>query len=212
MKPEPADSSPANSSAAASAPAAASPAAASPAAGSSPATSASAAFASDASARAFSERRGRLVAGGVLLTVALLALLRDYLPWSWNGRLALAIMGTGFVVWAALARTAGLLVPGGVMIGVGVGSWLQASYGTAAFLWSLAAGFLLIPALSLALFGSRKNSGWAVWPAAGLTFAGVVVAGGTEARAVLGWLREFWPWLVLAGAVTLIVSGLRKNS
>lgn len=157
-------------------------------------------------------RRGRLVAGGVLLTVALLALFRDSLPWTWNGRLALALMGVGFVVWAALARNPGLLVPGGVLVGVGVGSWLQAGYGPAAFLWSMAGGFLLIPALSFALFGPRKIHCWAVWPAAGLVFAGLVVVGGAEVRTVIGFFREFWPWLLLAGAVGLIVSGLRKNS
>lgn len=156
-------------------------------------------------------RRGRLVAGGVLLAVALLALLGDRLPWSWNSRLTLALLGVAFVAWAGLARTSGLLVPGGILIGVGVGSWLQASYGPAAFLWSMAGGFLLISLLSLALFGPRKSTAWTVWPAAGLAFAGTVVAGGSEARAVLGFFRHFWPWLVLAGALALIVSGLRKN-
>lgn len=145
-----------------------------------------------------------------MLTVALLALLRDYLPWSWSGRGFPALLGLGFVIWAALARSSGLLVPGGVLLGVGVGSWLQASYGPAVFLWSMAGGFLLISVLSLALFGARKNSWWTLWPAAGLTFAGIVVAGGPEVRALLGWFRDFWPWILLVGAIALIVSGLRK--
>ena len=122
-------------------------------------------------------RRGRLVAGGVLLAVALTALAAPYLPPGLAGRAFLPFLGAAFVVWAALARTSGLLVPGGVLIGVGVGAWLQTIYGPAAFLFSLAGGFLLISVLSLLLFGPDRRTWWTVFPAAGLSFAGFVVSG-----------------------------------
>ena len=156
-------------------------------------------------------RRGRLIAGGVLLAVALFALAGEHLPWSWSGRAMPAVLGVGFIVWAALARASGLLVPGGVLLGVGLGTWLQASYGPAAFLWAMAGGFLSISLLSLALTGPRRGTWWTLWPASGLLIAGAVVAGGPEVRVALGWLREFWPWLLLAGAVALIASGLRRK-
>lgn len=157
-------------------------------------------------------RRGRLVAGGVMLAVALIALAGQHFGWSWHGRGMLALIGIAFVVWAALARSAGLLVPGGVLLGVGTGAWLQATYGPAAFLWSMAGGFILISVLSLALFGARKNTWWTLWPAGGLVFAGAVVAGGPEVRSLFAWLREFWPWLLLAAALVLLGSGFWKKS
>jgi hypothetical protein len=176
-----------------------------------PSTSDTPAPADDGTCRA-DPHRGRLVAGGVMLAVALLALLGQYFGWSWHSRAMPALLGVAFVVWAALARTAGLLVPGGVLLGVGVGAWLQATYGPAAFLWSMAGGFLLISVLSLALFGARKNTWWTLWPAGGLVFAGAVVAGGPEMRALFAWLRDYWPWLLIAAALVLIASGLRKNT
>lgn len=156
-------------------------------------------------------RRGRLVAGGVLLAVALLALAAPHLPWSWNGRGMLAVLGVGFIVWAALARTSGLLVPGGVLLGVGVGLWLQPVYGPAAFLFAMSGGFLAISALALLLFGRANCAGWTVYPAGGLALAGLVVTGGPEVRTLLRAARDYWPYAVIVVAAVLIVTGLRKN-
>ena len=123
------------------------------------------------------------------------------------------VMGVAFVVWAALARTAGLLVPGGVILGVGTGLWLRGAYGPAAFLLSLAAGFLLISVLSLALFGrGGRSTWWTVWPAGGLTIAAAAVGGGPEVRELFRALRDYWPYALLVAALALIASGLRGKS
>jgi hypothetical protein len=154
-------------------------------------------------------RRGRLVAGGVLLAVAGAALAAPYLPPGLAGRAFLPFLGVAFVIWAALSRSCGLLVPGGVLLGVGVGAWLQASYGPAAFLFSLAGGFLSISVLSVLIFGAKHKTWWTVFPAGGLTFAGIVVSGGPAVREVLRSLQHYWPYALIVVALALIVSALR---
>jgi hypothetical protein len=159
-----------------------------------------------------SSSRGRLVAGGVLLTVAVLALLSRHLSWSGSGRALLPVIGVAFVVWGALARNAGLLVPGGILLGVGVGSWLQPTYGTGAFLFAMAGGFLSISLFSVLLFGPKQRAGWTIFPALGLAFAGLVVAGGAEMRALLRTFGDYWPYALLIVALALIASAWGKKS
>lgn len=154
-------------------------------------------------------RRGRLVAGGVLLVVACAALAAPYLPPGLAGRAFLPFLGVAFVVWAALSRACGLLVPGGVLLGVGVGAWLQASYGPAAFLFSLAGGFLSISVLSLLIFGAKHRTWWTVFPAGGLVLAGIVVGGGSTVREALRTMQGYWPYALIVVALALIVSALR---
>lgn len=154
-------------------------------------------------------RRGRLVAGGVLLAVAGAALAAPYLPPGFAGRAFVPFLGVAFVVWAALSRSIGLLVPGGVLLGVGVGAWLQASYGPAAFLFSLAGGFLSISVLSMLIFGAKHKTWWTVFPAGGLAFAGIVVSGGPAVREVLRGMQNYWPYALIVVAVALIVSALQ---
>lgn len=156
-----------------------------------------------------SVRRGRLVAGGVLLAVALTALAAPYLPPGLAGRAFLPFLGVAFVIWAALARTSGLLVPGGVLIGTGVGLWLQTSFGPAAFLFSMAGGFLLISVLSWLIFGRNPRTWWTIFPAAGLAFAGLAVSGGPAMREFFQLMHHVWPYLLIVAALALIVSALR---
>lgn len=157
-------------------------------------------------------RRGRVVAGGVLLAVALSALLAPYLPRAMSGVLMPALLGVVFIVWGALARSRGLLVPGGILVGVGVGAWLQLSYGPAAFLLALAGGFLLISVLSFALFGAERCHRWTIWPALGLGIAAAVTGGGPEVRAVFRALHDYWPYALILVALLLIGSGLRDRT
>lgn len=161
-------------------------------------------------------RRGRRVAAMVLLTVAGLALLAPHFPWSWRGGILLP-MGVAFLVWAALVRSPGLLVPGGVLGGLGIGLGLIPALGPSATLFGLAGGFLLIAALNRLLLG-RTRVAWPLWPAAGLAFAGLMVLTAPHQR---DWWRdqrelwrfagEYWPYAVIAVALWLFFSPARKK-
>lgn len=168
---------------------------------------------SSSSCNSSGKARGRLVAGGVLLTIALIALVAPHVRWAWHGGGFLLLLGVAFVVWAALGRIGGLLVPGGILIGLGAGTALRPDYGNAAFLGCLAAGFLLISVLSLAIFGRReKNVWWTVWPAGGIGLSAVFSSGSPEVREFLRSARDYWPYALIVVALLLIVSGLRKKS
>lgn len=161
-------------------------------------------------------RRGRRVAALVLLVVAGFALLSPHLPWSWRGGILLPL-GVAFLVWAALVRSPGLLVPGGVLCGLGAGLGLISVLGPSATLFGLAGGFLLIAALHRLLLG-RAGVSWPLWPAAGLAFAGVMVLTAPyqrelwrEQRDLWRVAAEYWPYAVIAVALWLFFAPARKQ-
>lgn len=147
--------------------------------------------------------RGRRVTAAVLLTVAAVALLGRYVPLNWRESF-LPLIGVGFIVWAGLARSRGLLVPGGILVGVGTGIMLRGEYGQAAFLFSMAGGFLLVSVLSILMFGREKHCWWTIFPAGGLAFAGVMAASGPNAREWWRTVQPLWPWVLVAVAVFLL--------
>lgn len=155
--------------------------------------------------------RSRRVTAGVLLAVAAVALLGKYVPLQWRDSF-LPLLGVGFVVWAGLARVSGLLVPGGILIGVGLGTMLRGAYGHAAFLFSMAGGFLLISVLSILMFGREKNRWWTVFPAGGLAIAGVAAASGPDAREWWRAVQPLWPWALVAVAIYLLLTKPRGKS
>jgi hypothetical protein len=149
--------------------------------------------------------RGRRVAAVILLLVASAALAETYLPFAWQQGSPL-LLGLGFLVWAALARKRGLLVPGGVLAGIGVGALLRPEYGEAAFLFSMAGGFLLIAVLSRVLFVRGCGWTWPLYPAGGLALAAVARLGGPD---LWFWLRDalpLWPFLLVAVALYLLLT------
>jgi hypothetical protein len=154
--------------------------------------------------------RSRRVAAFVLLAVAGFALFREYIPIGWREG-GLALLGIMFVVWAGLARNAGLLVPGGILTGIGVGIVLRHEFGPAAFLFSMAGGFLLVSLLSLAMFGKAKSTWWTVFPAGGLAFAGLVQTAGPDVREWLRAVGPVWPYILIAIALWLLFTKPRSR-
>ncbi|WP_438480387.1 hypothetical protein [Oleiharenicola lentus] len=149
--------------------------------------------------------RSRRVTAGVLLVVAAVALLSRYVPLNWRDSF-LPLIGVGFIVWAGLSRTQGLLVPGCILVGVGTGIMLRGAYGNEAFLFSMAGGFLLISVVTKLMFPAIKGCWWTIWPAAGLAFAGVMAASGPNAREWWRSVRPLWPWVLVAVAVFLLLT------
>lgn len=152
--------------------------------------------------------RGRRVAAGILLLVACSSLFGQYLPFNWREGAPL-LLGLGFIVWSALARSPGLLVPGGILTGIGTGVMLRDEFGHVAFLFSMSGGFLLIGLLSLLMF--RRNTWWTLFPAGGLAFAGFVQLAGPDVRL---WLREIgpvWPYILILIAAYLLLSKPRAK-
>jgi hypothetical protein len=148
--------------------------------------------------------------GVVLLVVASLALLNRYLP-TRSEFLVLPLLGLGFTTWSVLARVPGLLVPGGVLFGVGSGIWAQRFYGLgggsnsgqALFLLCLAVGFLLITLFSLIFFRSRVL--WPLWPASFIGLAGALRLMGASWQEYLWRVLPYWPFALLVIGLLLVL-------
>jgi hypothetical protein len=148
--------------------------------------------------------------GVILLVVALLALVNRYLP-SRSDYLILPLLGLGFTAWAVLGRLPGMLVPGGILLGVGCGIGAQRFYGLGAgtnagqalFLCSLALGFLLITLFSLIFFRSRVV--WPLWPAAFIGLSGAVRLMGTSWQEYVWRILPYWPFALLVFALWLLL-------
>jgi hypothetical protein len=120
------------------------------------------------------------------------------------GAAALAVLGIELVIWAFLTRTAGLLIAGSVLAGVGTGVILAAGplAGTepqvvgAAFLFSGAAGFAMLAILSWLWW--RQLRAWAMITAVVVGAAGAAALEATGQATVLN----------LGVPATLLIGGL----
>ena len=148
--------------------------------------------------------------GVVLLVLALLALVNRYFP-TRSDSLVLPLFGFGFTLWSVTARMPGLLVPGGILLGIGSGIWAQRFYGLgggsnsgqALFLFCLGMGFLLITLFSLIFFRSRVV--WPLWPAAFIGFAGALRLMSSAWQNYLWGVLPYWPFALLAIALWLLL-------
>lgn len=134
------------------------------------------------------------------------------------GFLTLPILGGSFLAWGILARSAGLLIPGGVLSGIGLGIYLtdgppNLATGDAeggVFLLSFALGWFLIWALSV-LFTSDRLW-WALIPAGVMaTIGGAVLGGGIWLQA-LELVGTLWPLGLIAGGVLVLYRSSRGRA
>jgi hypothetical protein len=131
------------------------------------------------------------------------------------GAAAPAALGFELVVWAFVARTAGLLIAGSTLAGVGAGVILAAgplagagppAIG-AAFLFGVAAGFMLITTLSWLWWRQPR-----IWAA--ITAAAVGAAGAATLTAGTGWagaLNGAVPAALLAGGMVAAIRWRRGH-
>ena len=167
----------------------------------------------DGSARGRSRRRRRGW-GVVLLGVAAVALIERHTAYR-AGDALLLLLGLAFIGWAIMGRVCGLLIPGGILTGLGAGvlaeRWL--GHGGAqqdgVFLLCLAGGWVLIPVLTLAAF--RRVIWWPLIPAAAIGLTGLGQRGFPEWGGVLRDARDYWPYALIVLAVVLLFKAPRAK-
>ena len=119
--------------------------------------------------------------------------------------IAVALGGVAFLAAYLATRAYGLLVPGGVLTGVGVGLVLVARGQSLAVLeLGLAAGFLVIPFLQL-VTGAPRERGW-VWP---LLPAGILGALGAATLIDARLVALGLPGLLVLAGIVAVASGAR---
>jgi len=156
------------------------------------------------------EYRNRLIAGVALIAFGLLAIVPQVFDMDMLGLLFLPALAVVFLAWSLMTRTFGLLIPGGVLAGIGLGAFLidgplsnlaELETGGLFFL-AFAAGWALILLLS-----PLTEEGFQWWPAIPgsvmVAMGGLLLAGdtGLQVLKVVGYL---WPLALIVGGVALM--------
>ena len=148
--------------------------------------------------------------GGIaLILIGLLILAAQVFDLPAMGQLFLPALGLIFIVWGIASRSGGLLIPGGILTGIGTGVYLmqvlplQGAGHAGVFMLSFGGGFSLISLLS-AVFTPDKHW-WALIPGAILAAIGAALLIGGTALQVLEVLGTYWPVVpILVGAYLLL--------
>lgn len=121
-------------------------------------------------------------------------------------------LGAGFLIAGSLTRKPGLIIPGGIVGGVGLGilavennlfGSLNEPAEGAAFLIAFSLGWFSIPLFSR-LF-CRQTEWWAFIPGSIIALVGVLILGGETGLQILQWIGNYWPVsLIIIGGYVLI--------
>jgi len=157
------------------------------------------------------KRSGRWVAGLMLIAVGLFSLAGQFVRSEALGLMVLPGLGLFFVVWGLVSRNAGLLIPGGILSGLGVGVYLieqplwylNGSAEGGVIVLSLAAGFVGVTLLTA--LATNRAHWWALIPASILGLVGAALLAGDEGLRVLETVGRLWPVVLIAIGGALIL-------
>jgi hypothetical protein len=161
--------------------------------------------------------RNRLVGGLILIGIGLYLLAAQFFRAQWMGLTILPVLSAIFIVAGLLTRNPGLLVPGGILGGIGLGTYFTSvvlidSPGVlmgAAFLLSFAAGWALITVLSL-LIGKLQL--WPLIPGGIIAAVGLALLAGNTGLQLLEFVGRWWPLALVAGGLVMLWRGFRRQS
>jgi len=156
------------------------------------------------------QKREHLVWGVVLVALGLWMLASNLLKWDLGAVFPLGL-GVLFLVWGSVARKLGLLIPGGILAGIGAGALLTAGpfsgledpAAGGLFLLSFGVGWALIT-LTSALF-LRRTVWWPLIPGGIMAFTGGALLIGGPALDMLATLGQGWPIVLIAIGLYLLL-------
>ena len=155
-------------------------------------------------------------AGIVLVLIGAVALVSPYVD---LGLLLFAGLGLTFLVWGVVKREVGLIIPGGILSGIGAGvlatAWLGSDYqnfrdiGAAVYLLCFAGGWGLITLFS-ALF-TDETHWWPLIPGGIMAVLGVSMLTGNAGKWLMQLLTQGWPLILIGLGVFLIARQWRRS-
>ena len=157
------------------------------------------------------DSRGRSVAGIALIAIGLLALLAQLTNWSILGWIVLPTLAVIFLTWGVLTRNFGLIIPAGILGGLGLGlftmvgpfSSLFAGLQPGVFMLCFAAGWAFIALLSPVF--SDRFQWWPLIPGAVIGMVGLFLLGGRFTWAMMQLMGYGWALLLIGiGAYLLL--------
>ncbi|MGD8821668.1 MAG: hypothetical protein PVG63_01085 [Anaerolineales bacterium] len=155
--------------------------------------------------------RKNMATGAALIALGALFLLAQTLENIDFALLIVPAMGVIFLAWGLAVRQVGLLVPGGILSGVGVALVLVENVLTdlrgdaegGIFVLAVAAGFVLVWLLGTLVL--QQKSWWALIPAGLMGLIGAILMIGEDALDSLELLNYVWPAvLIIAGLAILL--------
>lgn len=160
--------------------------------------------------------KSNLLPGAALISIGILSLAGQFLDIESIGQFFLLALGTIFLVWGLLSRTFGLIIPGGILAGLGTGVFLVSGplssvselATPAVLLLSFAGGWVLVSLLSM--LTSEGFQGWPLIPAAVMSLIGGAFLMGEEGLQVLAYVGKAWPLILIVIGLYLIL--VRKGA
>jgi hypothetical protein len=161
-------------------------------------------------------RQRKLLLAVFLIGVGVMLLLSQWLQLSWLSLLILPLIGIGFLAWGIFAREVGLMIPGGILLGIGGAIFVQSQLlpqasglpTVALIMFGMAAGLAIVALLS-PLAG--KLALWPVFPALIFALFGMLFLGGEQGLQVLITLGQFWPVILIIAGVAILVRLVRRD-
>jgi hypothetical protein len=154
------------------------------------------------------DRKGKLTGGIILITIGLGLLIFQWVSLEMFFPL---MIGLVFILAGILNRSAGLLIPGGIVGGVGLGimamenTWFApvgTTEGGGIFLLAMSLGWFSIILLSK-LF-TDETQVWPVFPGGAMALIGGLILMGEAGLQILEVLGTFWPVILVVIGLSLL--------
>ena len=165
------------------------------------------------------EKRREPIHGLFLIALGGVLLLNQLFDGNLFGLMVVAGLGLFFMTWGVLTRTGGLMIPGGILSGIGLGiivtegplanMALRQSYGESWFLASCALGWFAIVVMT-GLF-SEKMMVWPLIPGGIMATIAASIALGGIFESGLSLAGRGWPIILIALGVWTLINQRRRH-
>lgn len=158
------------------------------------------------------------IVGGILIIVGVMSLLGTVWPSESIGLLVLPVLGGIFLAWAYVQHRWPLLIPGCILMGLGLGTfvqetWLKSLTGEARgaiVVLGLALGFLAI--IPLVQLMDQRLQWWAAIPGGILLAVALGMLAGPNGLPFLQMLNTLWPFaLIIVGGYLIWMVYWRRS-
>ena len=159
-----------------------------------------------------SKKSEGLVGGLILIGIGMIALVSqfvDFISWESFGIYIVLLLGAVFYIWGTVSREAGLMIPGGILTGIGAGiavlvnDWTPAGVEDGGlFLVIFGLGWASITVMT-AIF-TQETQWWPLIPGGIIGFVGLAVMFGGVFMNMLEAISVFWPVILIIVGLSVI--------
>lgn len=159
------------------------------------------------------EDNNPLITGLVLIALGAVFLIAQFVEMH---TLFFFVPAAFFLGAGIIKREAGFFIPAGILAGIGLGvsamewDWFSTYDEGGVFMFAFALGWFSIPMMS-ALFTAENNM-WALIPGGIMALIGAAVIGGGIFEQTLEMLGQYWPVILIAVGLGILVNGARRKT